>query len=52
MGQLAVDVTRAYTLLTRQWISYLEYLKTMYPFLFSLALRTNPFVRSPSAIVR
>ena len=52
MGHLAVDVTRAYTLLTRHWISYLEYMKTAYPFLFSLALRTNPFVKSPSAIIR
>lgn len=51
MGHLINDVIRAYSLLTRQWISYLEYLKNAYPFLFSLALRTNPFVKSPSAIV-
>jgi voltage-gated potassium channel len=49
---LVVDVERAYRLLTQQWINYMQYLKNRYPFLFSLALRTNPFVENPSAIVR
>jgi voltage-gated potassium channel len=49
---LVIDVERAYSLLTREWIDYMQYLKDRYPFLFSLALRTNPFVESPSAIVR
>ena len=49
---LVIDVERAYRLLTQQWIDYMQYLKGRYPFLFSLALRTNPFVESPSAIVK
>lgn len=49
---LGVDCTRAYTHLTRQWIDYMHFLKNRYPFLFSLALRTNPFVEGASAIVK
>jgi uncharacterized membrane protein YccC len=41
-AHLAVDVKRAYTLLGVQWIDYLRHLQTQYPFLFSLAVRTNP----------
>jgi voltage-gated potassium channel len=52
MEHLVVDVERSYSLLTQQWIDYMQYLKNRYPFLFSLALRTNPFVENPSAIVR
>jgi hypothetical protein len=52
MAHLANDVVRIYRLLTMQWTNYLQYLKGAYPFLFSLALRTNPFVEKPSAIVR
>jgi hypothetical protein len=52
ISHLANDVNRAYNMLTRQWIEYMQFLKNRYPFLFSLALRTNPFVENPSAIVR
>jgi len=48
---LANDTKRAYSLLVRQWIFYLEHLKQHYPYLFSLALRTNPFCESQSVIV-
>lgn len=51
MEHLVIDVERGYSLLTKQWIDYMQYLKNRYPFLFSLALRTNPFVESPSAVV-
>ncbi len=40
---LAGDITRAYKLLVRQWLDYMEHLKCNYPYLFSLAMRTNPF---------
>lgn len=48
---LATDVKRVYNLLTRQWLDYLLYLKVQYPYLFSLALRTNPYIENPSVIV-
>ena len=40
---LAGDIKRAYRLLMREWLVYMEHLKKEYPYLFSLALRTNPF---------
>ena len=49
---IANDAKRAYSLLTLQWIDYMQYLKNRYPFLFSLALRTNPFVENPSAVIK
>jgi hypothetical protein len=48
---LANDAKRAYVLLTKQWLDYLLHLKRRYPYLFPLALRTNPYIESPSAIV-
>ncbi|HEX5643285.1 MAG TPA: hypothetical protein VFZ86_13260 [Thermoleophilia bacterium] len=41
-AHLVADVKRAYTLLGVLWIDYLQHLQTQYPFLFSLAVRTNP----------
>ncbi|MHB8104012.1 MAG: potassium channel family protein [Dehalococcoidales bacterium] len=52
IAHIANDIKRAYALLTRQWLDYMLYLKNRYPFLFSLALRTNPFVENPSAVVK
>lgn len=43
LEHLANDVKRAYASLVRQWIFYMEHLKKDYPYLFSLAVRTNPF---------
>jgi hypothetical protein len=40
---LAGDVQRGYVLLIKEWLAYMSHLKTSYPYLFSLALRTNPF---------
>lgn len=46
------DMKRVYGQLARQWLDYMEHLKKSYPYLFSLAIRTNPFNRSASPIVR
>lgn len=48
-NHLAGDIKRAYGLLVREWLSYMEHLKASYPYLFSLAVRTNPF--NPQASV-
>jgi len=40
---LAGDMKRAYHLLIVEWLNYMKHLKTDYPYLFSLAVRTNPF---------
>jgi len=40
---LAGDIKRIYHLLIVEWLSYMKHLKNSYPYLFSLAVRTNPF---------
>jgi hypothetical protein len=40
---LSGDVKRVHQLLVREWLSHMEHLKDDYPYLFSLAVRTNPF---------
>jgi len=49
---LSGDIKRAYTLLVCEWLDYMKYLKDNYPYLFSLAMRTNPFDQQASPIVR
>lgn len=49
---LTGDIKRVYGLLVRQWLDYMKYLKSNYPYLFSLAMRTNPFDKEASIIVR
>jgi hypothetical protein len=51
VAHLANDAKRAYVLLTQKWLDYLRHLRRRYPYLFSLALRTNPYVERPSPIV-
>jgi hypothetical protein len=52
LNHLANDIKRVYVLLTGQWVGYMRYLKRSYPYLFSLALRTNPFSEEISPVVR
>jgi hypothetical protein len=40
---LEADVQRGYVLLIKEWLAYMSHLQSRYPYLFSLALRTNPF---------
>jgi len=42
-AHLSKDLKRAYTLLVFEWLAYMKHLKQAYPYLFSLAIRTNPF---------
>ena len=51
-AHIAGDMKRAYHLLVHQWLDYMEYLKVNYPYLFSLAMRTNPFDRQASPIIK
>lgn len=37
------DIKRVYRLLILEWIDYMKHLSQKYPYLYSLALRTNPF---------
>jgi hypothetical protein len=40
---LAGDITRAYGLLAVEWVQHMRYLKERYPYLWSIAVRKNPF---------
>lgn len=42
MDHLSGDIRRAYTHLLKQWVIYLQHLKSDYPYLYSLAVRNNP----------
>jgi hypothetical protein len=46
---LAIDIRRAYIILISEWLRYMKHLKKEYPYLFSLAVRTNPFDEHASA---
>jgi len=48
---LAGDIKRVYVLLVHQWLDYMKHLKDNYPYLFSLAMRANPFDQDASTIV-
>ncbi len=43
LQHIEVDFERVYSLLIIEWLSYMKHLKGDYPFLFSFAIRTNPF---------
>ena len=51
-AHLAGDIERVQNLLVDQWLDYMKYLKDDYPYLFSLALRTNPFDEKASPSVK
>ncbi len=45
------DIVRVYKLLAIEWLDYMKHLKNNYPYLFSLAMRTNPFDNNASPVV-
>lgn len=49
---LSGDIKRAYQQLIVQWLDYMKHLKRDYPYLFSLAMRTNPFDPDASVEVK
>lgn len=51
LNHLSGDASRAYGLLAFEWLRYMRYLEGHYPYLFSLALRTNPFDEKASPVV-
>ncbi len=45
---LKKDIQRAYVGILGQWIAYLKHLRDDYPYIFSLAIRNNPFNKHAS----
>jgi voltage-gated potassium channel len=51
-AHLAFDAQRVYGPLAKQWLEYIYLLRKVRPYLFSLAVRTNPFDEARSPVVR
>ena len=51
LAHIAGDIQRLYGRLAAEWVAYVEHLKSNYPFLFSLVLRTHPLQEHPSPVV-
>lgn len=51
LDHLSNDIERAYKLLLVEWIYYMRHLKDKYPYLFSLAVRKNPFKKKQSVVI-
>lgn len=43
LNHLENDIQRAFSLLVREWLSYMQHLEKHYPYMHSLSVRTNPF---------
>ena len=43
LNHMEVDINRGYNLLVFEWLNHMKYLKNNYPYMFSLAMRLNPF---------
>ena len=52
LAHIAGDISRVYGRLCVEWVNYMHHLKDTYPYLFSLAMRTNPFDRGASPVVK
>ncbi len=50
-AHLAGDIKRAYGRLVVNWLNYMMHMKDNYPYLFSLAVRTNPFDKDAKVAV-
>ena len=51
LDHLTGDLRRAHQRLVLQWLDYMRHLKADYPYLFSLAIRTNPFRPDASPVI-
>lgn len=51
ISHLFLDLNRVYRHLAIQWLSYMQYLKKNYPYLFSFAMRVNPFDEHATPVV-
>lgn len=51
LEHIAGDINRAYKLLVNEWVAYMKHLLDNYPYLFSLAMRTNPFDQQATVVL-
>lgn len=51
LKHLEVDIQRAFGLLVREWLAYMQHLAKHYPYMHSLSVRTNPFNPAANPVV-
>lgn len=51
LEHIAGDIRRMYDHLASEWLDYVQHLKSKYPYLFSLVIRTHPFQQHPSPVI-
>ncbi len=51
LKHLEGDIERAFGLIVREWLSYMQHLRGHYPYMYSLSVRTNPFNPAASPVV-
>jgi len=52
LAHLNNDTVRALRNLCREWLAYMQHLKSAYPYMYSLSMRLNPFNPASSAVVK
>lgn len=52
MRHLAGDIERVFRLISHEWLGYMPFLKKNYPYLYSLAVRMNPFDPNASPVIK
>ncbi len=52
LKHVAIDIMRVYRLLLREWLKYMKHLQKQYPYLFSMAVRTNPLNKNAEVIFK
>ena len=52
LAHIGGDLKRSYILLVSEWLDYMQHLQRHYPYLFSLAMRLNPFDQESSPVIR
>ncbi|MDC7228641.1 MAG: hypothetical protein PQJ61_17900 [Spirochaetales bacterium] len=50
LKHVEIDIMRTFKLLVREWLKYMENLKKGYPYLFSMAVRTNPMDKNADPV--
>ncbi|HEX2949120.1 MAG TPA: hypothetical protein VHV83_06080 [Armatimonadota bacterium] len=51
LTHLAGDIQRAYRLLLFEWLAYVKHLRNEYPYIYSLVMRTHPFLAKASPVI-
>ena len=50
-AHIGADIGRAFGALSAEWLDYVQHLRSNYPYLYSLVLRTHPLQDHPSPVV-